>query len=153
MIGIWVDTGAGFPGDSVVKNLPSNAGDVGSVPGWGRSPGGGHGNPLQYSWLENPMDGGAWWVHGVTESDRTERLSTQARMPVINWAVNNSYSKIKSEFTYHKLDILFKMIRGNKVFRWKGAMFLPLISPPAQKAFSPAPFMMIRKVSGSCSHF
>ena len=43
-----------------------DAGDLGSVPGWGRSPGGGHGNPLQYSCLENPIDRGAWWatVHG-----------------------------------------------------------------------------------------
>ena len=64
---------------SVVKNLPAKAGDkrdVGSVPGSGRSPGEGHGNPLQYSCLENSMDGGAWWatVHGFTESDMTERL-------------------------------------------------------------------------------
>ena len=53
-----------------VKNLPVNAGDVGSIPGWGRSPGGGHGNPLQSSCLENPMDGGAWWatVPGVAKS-------------------------------------------------------------------------------------
>ena len=40
----------------MVKNLPANAGDLGSIPGWGRSPGEGHGNPLQYSCLENPMD-------------------------------------------------------------------------------------------------
>ena len=49
----------------VVKNLPANAGDqrgVGSIPRLGRSPRGGHGNPLQYSCLENPMDRGAWWV-------------------------------------------------------------------------------------------
>ena len=54
----------------VVKNLPANAGDIrdmGSNPGSGRSPGGGHGNPLQYFCLENPMDRGAWWVtvHGL----------------------------------------------------------------------------------------
>ena len=57
----------------VVKNPPVNAGDVrvkGSIPGWGRSPEEGHGNPLQYSCLENPMDRRAWWatVHGVTKS-------------------------------------------------------------------------------------
>ena len=46
----------GFPGGSVVKNLPANEGEVGSIPGWGRSPGVGNGNLLQYSCLENPMD-------------------------------------------------------------------------------------------------
>ena len=63
----------GFPGGSVVKNPPANAGDTDSIPGAGRSPGEGNGNPLQYSCLENPMDRGAWWatVHGVTESDTT----------------------------------------------------------------------------------
>ena len=49
-----------FPGGLVVKNLPTNAGDVGLIHGLGRSPGGGHGNPLQYLCLENPMDRGAW---------------------------------------------------------------------------------------------
>ena len=58
----------------VVKNPPASAGDVrylGSIPGLGRSPGGGHGNPLQYSCLENPMDRGAWrvTVPGVAELD------------------------------------------------------------------------------------
>ena len=70
----------GFPGGSVVKNLPSNAGDtrnVGAITGWGRSPGEGNGYPLEYSCLENSMDGGAWWniLHGVTESDTTEQLT------------------------------------------------------------------------------
>ena len=46
----------------MVKNLPANAGDMGSVPGSGRSPGGGNGNPPQYSCLENPVDRGAWWA-------------------------------------------------------------------------------------------
>ena len=49
----------GFPGGSVVKNQPANAGDSGLIPVSGRSYGGGHGNPLQYSCLENPMDRGA----------------------------------------------------------------------------------------------
>ena len=57
----------------VVKNPPANAGDArdtGSIPGSGRSPGGGHGNPLQYSSLENPMDRRAWWatIQRVTQS-------------------------------------------------------------------------------------
>ena len=50
----------GFPGGSEVKASASNAGDPGSIPGLGRSPGEGNGNPLQYSCLENPMDGEAW---------------------------------------------------------------------------------------------
>ena len=60
----------GFPGGSEVKASACNAGDPGSIPGMGRSPGEGNGDPLQYSCLENPMDRGAWWatVHGVTKS-------------------------------------------------------------------------------------
>ena len=60
----------GFPGGSEVKAFACNAGDLGLIPGSGRSPGEGNGNPLQYSCLENPMDGGAWWatVHGVTKN-------------------------------------------------------------------------------------
>ena len=64
----------GFPGGLVVKSLPANAGDAGSIPGLGRTPGEGNGNPFPYSCLENPMDRGAWWArhHGVTkESDMT----------------------------------------------------------------------------------
>ena len=59
-----------FPGGSDGKASAHNAGDPGSIPGLGRSPGEGNGNPLQYSCLENSMDGGAWWatVHGVTKS-------------------------------------------------------------------------------------
>ena len=66
-----------FPGGSDGKASAYNAGDLGSIPGLGRSHGGGNGNPLRYSCLENPMDGGAWWAtdHGVhKESDTTERL-------------------------------------------------------------------------------
>ena len=57
-------------GGSVVKNPPANAGDVGSIPGLGRSPEGEHGNPLQYFCLKNSMDRGTWWatVHGVTKN-------------------------------------------------------------------------------------
>ena len=60
----------GFPGGSEIKNLPANAGDMGSIPGSGRSSGEGNDNLLQYSCLENPMDRGAWWatVHRVTKS-------------------------------------------------------------------------------------
>ena len=71
----------------MVKNPPAKAGDEGSIPGSGRSPGGGPGNPLQYPCLENPMDRGAWGatVHGVAESQtqlgdptKTTRVSLAA---------------------------------------------------------------------------
>ena len=68
----------------MVKNMPANVGDkgdAGSVPGSGRSPGGGHGCPLQYSCLENPMDRGAWeaTVHRVTKNQtKLKQLSTHA---------------------------------------------------------------------------
>ena len=60
----------GFPGGSDGKESACDAGDLGLIPGLGRSPGGGNGNPLQYSCLENPMDRGVWWiiVHGVAKS-------------------------------------------------------------------------------------
>ena len=60
----------GFPDGSVVKNPPTNAGDMGLIPGSGRSPGGGNGKPLQSSCLGNPMDRGAWWttIHGVLKN-------------------------------------------------------------------------------------
>ena len=62
----------------LAKNLPANAGDLGSISGLGRSHGEGNGYPLQYSVLENSMEGGAWWVYsprGRKESDTTERLT------------------------------------------------------------------------------
>ena len=67
----------GFPRSSVGKESPCNAGDLGSIPGTGRSSGEGNGHPPQYSCLENPMDGGSLWatVHEVTESDMTWRLN------------------------------------------------------------------------------
>ena len=59
------------------KTKPGNAGNVNSIPGLERSPGGGHGNPLQYSCLKNPMDRGAWWatVHGVPKCQTSIHLS------------------------------------------------------------------------------
>ena len=59
----------GFSDGSVANNPPANAEDPGSIPEWGRIPGAGNGNPLQYSCLRNPMDRGAWWdtLHGVAK--------------------------------------------------------------------------------------
>ena len=73
----------------VLKNLPANAGDVrdvGSISGFGRSSGGGHGDQPQYSCLENPMDRGAWWatVHRVAKNQTgLKRLSTHADIVLI----------------------------------------------------------------------
>ena len=88
------------------KNLPVNAGDrrdMGLIPGSGRSPGGGHGNPLQYC-MENPMDRGAWraTVHRVTKSwTRLKRLSMQANLQIWNLPVMRTdrlYSREKMFF-------------------------------------------------------
>ena len=72
----------GFPGGTVVKNPPANAGDtgdMGSIPGSGRSPGIGNGNPLQYTCLGNPMARGAWQVtvQSSRQSDMTEHIRTR----------------------------------------------------------------------------
>ena len=70
-----------FPGGAAVKNLPAKAGGMVSIPGSGRSPGEGNGNPLQYSCLENSMDRGAWWatVHRVTKSQTWLSTHTHTR--------------------------------------------------------------------------
>ena len=75
----------GFPGGSEVKASACNEGDLGLIPGSGRSPGEGNGNPLQYSCLENPMDGGTWWatVHWVAKS--WTRLSD-----FTNWKISST---------------------------------------------------------------
>ena len=78
---VWINVNlvsiAGFPGGTVVKNSPANAGDMGSVPRWGRSPEVGNDNLLQESYLENSLDRGAWWAtfYGLQESAMTEQLS------------------------------------------------------------------------------
>ena len=90
----WLPTTVllGFPSGSAVKNslrrLSRATGDMGSIPALGRSPGEGHGNPLQYFDWENPMDRGAWraTVHKVTKSwTQLKQLSTHAPTP---WAIN-----------------------------------------------------------------
>ena len=78
---IWL-----VPGCSLVKNLPANAGDTGSIPGLGRSPRRGNGNPLQYSCLGNPMDGGTWHaaVHRVAKSRTRPNTAQQQQRTVIS---------------------------------------------------------------------
>ena len=75
----------GFLGGSDSKESACSAGDLGSLPELGRSPGGGNGHPFEYSYLENPMDRGAWWVtvHEVAKSQtRLKRLSKHAQLRV-----------------------------------------------------------------------
>ena len=99
-------TYVGFPGGSVVKNPPASAGNTGdasSIPGSGRSPGGGNGNPLQYSFLENPMDRGAWQatVHGITKSQTWLGDWTQSTHTHISkHTCNESQPDVMSEVTY-----------------------------------------------------
>ena len=90
----------GFPGGSDSKESVCNVGGLGLIPGLGRSPGGGHGNPLHYSCLETPMDRGAWraTVHGVTKSQRL--LSDWAQHSTVSlWARGRgrSWQKRKCE--------------------------------------------------------
>ena len=77
------------------KESVCNAGDLGSLPGLGRSPGKGNDNPLQYPCLENPMDRGAWWaiVHGVAQSQtRLKRLSSNSSEDLDTWKLKASNS-------------------------------------------------------------
>ena len=89
----------GFPGGSEVKASACNAEDLGLIPESGRSPGEGNGNPLQYSCLKNPMDGGAWWatVHRVAKSQTL--LSNLTNL------------KVKKDYeSTHKNDLFFSFI-------------------------------------------
>ena len=76
----------GFPNGSASKEYTYNAGDRSSIPGSGRFPGEGNGNPFQHSWLKNPMDGGTWWATahlGRQQSDTTEWL--RAHLEKLKW--------------------------------------------------------------------
>ena len=75
-----------FPGGSNSKEPACNVGDLGSVPGLRRVPGGGNGNPLQYSCLENSTDRGTWWtaVHGFAKSDMIEQLTHKHKNKIMN---------------------------------------------------------------------
>ena len=101
----------GFPGGSEVKASAHNAGDLGSIPGLGRSPGEGNGNPLQYSCLENPMDGGAWWatVHGVAKSRTrlsdftftfTMNKASGGDGPITPWQIDGETMEIVTDFIF-----------------------------------------------------
>ena len=116
----------------VVKNLPANAGDIrdaGSILESGRSPGGGHGNPLQYSCLENPMDGGAWqaMVHRITESQtRLKLLSTRTThtWPFLTTAIAEAshcnpckHHSLESIFSIQPFFFFFKLVRNRRILK------------------------------------
>ena len=92
----------GFPSGSEVKASASNEGDPGLIPGLGRSPGGGHGIPLQYSCLENPMDRGAWWatVHEVAQSQT--RLS--------NFTLTFHFHALEKEMATHSSILAWRIL-------------------------------------------
>ena len=115
----------GFPGGSVVKDMPANAGDSGSILGSERSPGEGNGNPRQYSCLENPMDRGSWWatVHGVTKvgqdwatSTHTHtgyKISTQKSVAFLYSNNQRSERKIKERISFTITSKRIKHLRIN----------------------------------------
>ena len=91
----------------MVKNLPANAGDMGLIPELGQSSGEGHGNPLQYSCLENPMDRGAWWATvrgGCKELDTTERLTIS--IFIYTYIMNHFAAHLK--LTHHCKSTVFQ---------------------------------------------
>ena len=85
----------GFSSGSEVKNSPVNKGDAGSIPGLGRSPGDGNGNPPQYYCLENQMHRGAWWstVHGVTKRVRHNLGTKQDKLNSKCCSIENQHTK------------------------------------------------------------
>ena len=122
-----------FPCGSVVKKLHVNAGDTGSIPGSGRSPGAGNGNPLQYSCLENAMDRGTWWstVYGVTKT-WTQRVIVYFQILLYNQcfpklALVSPEEILKIQIPRYTLDLW--------TFRWDLKMFNLLSEKIFMKSF------------------
>ena len=126
------ETDQGFSGGTVVKNLPANAGDLGSIPGSGRLLGGGHGNPLQYSCLENPMDRGSGrlqsmectksqtWLstHTHTHTDIKAKPTKLHKLFVnnCNWSCKKSGCLLSKDWVWHSCTIT----RGDpETLRWQ----------------------------------
>ena len=140
----------------MVKNPPANAGDIrdaGLIPGSGRSPGGGHGNPPQHSCLENPMDRGAWraTVHGVTKSGmRLKRLSIHTCVGIMHPEMPRmllspseaAYSQLlidtgrKGHLGCLNLGRLYSVIHAPALPPLEPAMVRLLLKPPFSLKFS-----------------
>ena len=122
----WFPLQYSFPGGSEVKVSASNARDLGLIPGSGRSPGEGNGNPLQYSCVENPMDGGAWWatVHRVAKSwTWLSNLTFNYSALLYNWMVWSSCS-----LGTHKS--LLQQHSPKASMLWHSALFTVQLSHP-----------------------
>ena len=110
----------GFHGGSEVKTSACNVGDLGSIPGSGRSPGEGNGNPLQYSCLENPMDRGAWWatVHGITNV-----TTSLMGYLLLNWSFDNFYFLTRFSSAYIVIFLIISLLlfintKSPKISSW-----------------------------------
>jgi len=105
----------GFPSGSVVKNLPANTEDVGWIPGSGRLPRGGNGNPLQYSCLGNPINRGTWWAtaYGVSKSQTwlSDWACTQN-----SWFISVNFCCTTKCFSYFIYIISFKILFSIMVY-------------------------------------
>ena len=108
-----------FPGGSDCKESTCNAGDMGLIPGLGRSPGGGHGNPLQYSCLENPMDRGAWWAT-ANGSQRVRHDWATKRSMLGNYKfrhdIHDSYQVKGSKYTHEQISPM--LVYANTTGSW-----------------------------------
>ena len=88
----------GFPGGSVVKNPPASTGDMALVPGSGRSPGEGNGNPFQYSCLGNPMDRGAWRAEDYGDTNESDMILQLNNNKIISIDAEKAFGKIQHPF-------------------------------------------------------
>ena len=135
----------GFSGGSEVKASACNVGDLGSIPGSGRSPGEGTGNPLQYSCLENPMDGEAWWatVHWGAKSQTSLSLSLLTTDGISVPAVSPSFLQTLGLNIYQRLfDFEINTCVGKILSLARLLLFISLLGAP-----TPSPREMDRSLS------
>ena len=117
-----------FPGGTVVKNLPANAGDLGSIPGSGRSPGGGYGNPFQDSCLKNPMNGGAWQATVQLVTKGQTQLSTIG-LDVVSLMYLNTFPPAYTHTNTVGLMLPLFFISSLTCFMWLIKRYLYCLAP------------------------